>query len=65
MGRWKRVRSRRERVVHWAPVVPAEEWMVDRVTLCMPRGQRKAWFEDYTSGPVTCARCQTLMIGSI
>jgi len=56
------VRSRHNRhnaVVHYAPVVPDQPWMVDRVTLCLPRGSSKAWFEDY-GGTVTCARCLAL-----
>ena len=49
-------------MVHYAPVVPDQPWMADRVTLCWPTGYRKAWFEDY-GGTVTCTRCLMLMIG--
>lgn len=56
MAEWKTVRSQYLGTVHYAPRVYAEAWMVDRVTLCWPRGSRKAWFED-CDGVVTCTRC--------
>lgn len=58
-GGWMAVESAHGAAVHWAPVVPAEEWMVDRVTLCWPRGQRKAWFQEVDK-PVTCIPCLAL-----